>query len=776
MQRNATLISIVGRVILLSVLVATVAGAQSAASIDPLLGADAGGNVFVGPSLPFGMAKPGPDTGDNTSNSGWTAKGDLNGFSQLHVSGTGGAPKYGNILVQPTTGVVAPTHAGSRREEESASAGFYAVTSSRYGVRSEVTTARHTSLYRFTYHGSAGANLLFDVGHILIRDKNRVGRPLNAQMVSAADVRVISATEIEGSVSTVRGWNFQLTPYTVYFYAAVDTPATGFGTWVGDDLHASNRESSYLTPYFLHNLPLVPPPLSTGAWLSFASRPGLVVRLKIGLSFISVTRAKQNATKEVPGFDFDGVHRQAVAAWNNALAPIHLSAANPEEMTKFATAMYHTLLMPVDRSGENPLWSGKTPYYDDFYCLWDTFRTSLPLMTLIDQPRTVAIVQSLIDIQQHEGWLPDGRSGNFSGNTQGGSDADMVLADAFLKHLPGIDWDQAYRAVVQDAENEPEDYLRKGRGDLEEWHNRGYLSLEGTGPDRPGSRTMEYAANDYAIALMARGLHHDRDEGVYLQRAAQWKNLWDSEAVKDTEEGSIRGFIWPRHSDGTWLAPFNAELSGSWHESSFYEGTSWTYSLFVPQDNRGLIEKAGGADAFAKRLDAFFLPGAHGRFDVGNEPGFLSPYLYNWIGKQSRTAFQVRRILQSSYHSGPAGLPGNDDSGAMSSLFVFDKLGFFPVAAQDVYLIGSPFFPESMLKLPNGKTFTIVAHNVSETNLYIASAIWNGKPYNRSWFTNEELMEGGTLTFEMTSAPVHWDTGAPPPSSSDPNKFRVMPR
>ena len=224
-----------------------------------------------------------------------------------------------------------------------------------------------------------------------------------------------------------------------------------------------------------------------------------------------------------------------------------------------------------------------------------------------------------------------------------------------------------------------------------------------------------------------------------------------------------------KHDDGSWKENFDPHLVGTWYQDNFYEAGTWTYSLYVPQDTRGLIEIVGGKDAFEKRLDLFFALGPRGRYryDVGNEPGFLTPYLYNWIGEQSSTAKTIRGILTASYHTGPAGLPGNDDSGAMGSFLVFNQLGFFPVAAQNVYLIGSPTFPRSTITLGNGKTFSIVADNTSPTNVYIAKAMWNGKPYERSWFTHDQLMAGGELKLTMTATPTHWDVGAPPPSMSD---------
>lgn len=716
--------------------------------------------------MPYGLVKPGPDMGASTSNSGWDANGEINGFSQTHVSGTGGAAKYGNVLVQATTGDAAPWQASSPRKEEQTSAGYYSVRLERFHVKAEITASRRVAMYRFTYPESPQSRLLFDVGHALISNKG------GGQLVTASEIKMLSSTEFTGSTSVIRGWNHQNIPYTVYFYAVTSVPASSFGTWQGESLQPGSKEVHYVTPYSITKPPSVGPAVSNGAYATFATKSEEAVLLKVGISFVSTEQAKKNAESEVNGFDFDGTRRANVLAWDKALSPLQISDASEDELTKFSTAMYHTLLMPVDRTGENPLWASSEPYFDDFYTLWDTFRSSNPLITLIDQPAEVKIVRSLIDTQQHEGYLPDGRSGNFTGTTQGGSDADMVLADAYLKHLPGIDWTKGYEGVVKNAEVQPRDYIYEGRGDLAEWKDLGYLSIEGSGPDRPGSRHTEYAANDYAIALMAHGLGHADDEAKYLRRAAQWKNLWDADAVDHTEAGDVRGFIWPKHKDGSWKTPFDSHLSGTWNKDNFYEGTSWTYSLYVPQDVRGLIEKAGGNDAFVHRLDLFFTlsptqQGRNYRYDVGNEPGFLSPYMYNWAGRQDRTADTIRKILAQSYKTGKRGIPGNDDSGAMSSFFVFGKMGFFPVAAQTTYLIGSPAFPRMVLRLPNGKSFTVVAKNLSATNGYIANAKWNGKTYTRNWFTHDELMQGGTLVLEMSAKATHWDTGAPPPSMSD---------
>lgn len=758
------------------VLVAAVAPihAQNSSEIDPMLGAANGGNVFVGPTLPFGLAKPGPDYGDNEGNSGWKANGNLNGFSQLHVSGTGGGPKYGNILLQPMMGTADPAHSSAPRKDEHAEVGYYSVILGSSGIRAEVTTARRTPVYRFTYPGTGERTLLVDVGHLLMRRHDSPHRYPESQVVYSTNVQVLSRTEIAGVQASVMGWNIQTVPMNVYFYLVTDTPAITSGTWEdGKAIQPGVKTASYKMPFTMSTLPKHAPPIvSTGAYLTFAAGEKPVI-VKVGVSFVSIEQAKKNAISEVSGFDFDDTRRASVAAWDKQLSRIKIEGGTADERQQFATGLYHSMLMPVDRTGENPLWQSTTPYYDDFYCIWDTFRSSTPLLTLLDPKRVSDILKSLLEIQDHDRFFLDGRSGNFAGRTQGGSDAEMMFTDAFVKHLAGLDWSRVYRAMVHDADVESTDPIRYGRGDMEDWKHLGYLSIENSDPagghDRPGSRSMEYAANDYAVALMARGLHHDEDGNKFADRAENWKKLWDADAVDHTEGGDVKGFIWMRHSDGRWKENFDPHLVGTWYGDNFYEATTWTYSLYVPQDVRGLIQTAGGASAFRRRLDLFFAPDTVGRYryDVGNEPGFLAPYLYNWIGKQSSTAKTIRAILPASYHTGPSGLPGNDDSGAMGSFLVFNQMGFFPVAAQDFYLIGSPTFPRTTIILSNGKAFSIVAENTSPTNIYVTNATWNGKPYHRSWFTHDQLMAGGELRLTMASKPVRWDTGTPPPSMSD---------
>ncbi len=718
---------------------------QPARLVDPFLGAAGGGNVFPGPVVPFGMIKPGPDmarpNGFNP-NAGWDTTDAILGFSQTHVSGTGGGDKYGNVLVTPTSGAPSPLDSSSARTDEKASAGYYAVTLARYRVRAEISAARRSAIYVFHFPAGKPANLLFNVGHCLV---SGVATGEN-QSISGSRIKVLSPTQMEGSTSVTGGWNKQPNSYTVYFYAVTDSPAQTWGTWTGSELDEDAKEA------------VGPAKTSNGAWLQFAAAGARTVRMKIGISFLSVEQARRNVAAEIPGFDLEKVHAAAVAAWNQALSKVDIAGETPEQAQAFYTALYHAMLMPTDRTGENPLWQSSEPYYDDYYAIWDIFRSSAPLLTLIAPQRETDIVRSLINIYEHDGWLPDARSGNYNGRTQGGSNAEFMLTDAYVKGLKGIDWKQALAAEIHDAEVPPSDHFKEGRGGLEDWHKLGYASLEGT--DRPGSVSMEYAADDFEIALLAKGLGDTAAYRTYLARSGNWQNLWDA----DLSDGGFTGFIRPRHRDGSWLTPFTAMDSCSWNGKTFYEGNSWTYSFFVPQNGAGLIAKMGGPATFVKRLDAFFdVPR---RYDVGDEPGFLTPYLYIWAGRPDKTDARVRQIIAAHFGTGLKGLPGNDDSGAMSSWYAFGQMGIFPNAGQPVYLIGSPAFPRTTLHLAGGKNFTIEARNLSAANIYVVAATLNGKPLDRAWLRHSEITAGGTLVLTMDSRPAHWGERNPPPSTA----------
>ena len=705
--------------------------------VDPRIGSEGLGRTFPGPSMPYGMAKPGPD-GVSMPNAGWDPMPELiKGFSQTHVSGTGGGQKYGNILIQPflegvketapigaqgkngarnQVRLLMPNHSiasipvlPQKRAQEKISLGYYSCTYEN-GIQTEITTSERCALYRFSFHHVGGMiddalyinkvkpALLIDVASFLgmdtIPDKRETQQYVNSH------VERLNAKVLRGW-STVRGgWN-NGGPYTVYFYIMSDVP---FGNvTVNDSLYAIAHLSE------------------------------TKVNVKVGISFVSMEKAQQNVIQD----SFDEQLLKLRKAWNEKLRKIEITGTDKQKRM-FYTGIYHTMLMPVDKSGENPHFAA-TPYYDDYYAIWDTYRTSMPLLTLIDEDRQRDMVNSLLNIYQHDGYMPDARSGNWNGRTQGGSNAEIVIADAYAKGMSGIDYELALQAMMKDAEVPPTDAEKHGRGGLKEYNSLGYLPY---GIDRAGNRTVEYSYDDWCIAQVAKGLHHPDLYEKYIKRSGNWRNLWRS----DYEWQGMRGFIMPRDAAGRWLdsvpwgkskvyhpqIPYRPNTKVApwylpWWSTFFYEALSAEYSLSIPHDVPGLIEACGGKDAFIKRLDTFF---ANKHYNVANEPSFLTPYLYHWVGRPDLSVERINQIISDNYDDTPNGLPGNDDSGAMSSWLVFNMMGIYPVAGQNLYLVGSPMIPSYIIHLPNGKKLKVIA---------------KGEEWKASSLTHQQLLEGGTL-------------------------------
>lgn len=717
--------------------------------VDPRIGSEGLGRVFIGPSCPYGMVKPSPDC-TPSPNSGWLPMPErVDGFAQVHVSGTGGGPKYGNVLVTPFGNGMDRVNHYDYREYETIRLGYYDTQFKQNGIRTEITTANRASFYRFTYPEDSLKSLAVDAGFFL--GENPVPDAREAQQFVGSEIQVLSDHEVAGYTRIRGGWN-NGKAYTVYFYAETDRPFVQSLTWKGNRI--TEAQSQYDSAE------------KTGALLRFAKNDK-VVQLKVGISFLSMQKAKFNAHSEIPHWSFEKVHQDLLGQWEQLFQKIEIDPSTPlAKKRMFYTGLYHTMLMPVDRTGENPLWSDPEPYYDDFYAIWDTYRSSSPLITLIDPKREADIVRSLVNIYKRDGYMPDARSGNSNGRTQGGSNAEIVIADAFVKGLRGIDYELALEAMLKDATVPPGgNEEAEGRGGLIPYLELGYIPH---GIDRAGNRTVEYSYCDYAIALVAKGLGKEDLYQRYLKQSENWKNLWRS----DYEHEGAKGFIMPRDKEGNWLdsIPFGhstrmqpkfkytpVTFEGPWYtpwwSMFFYEASSWEYSLSIPHDVPGLIEKCGGAADFEKRLDIFFDKGF---FNVNNEPSFLTPCLYHWLGKPWRSSDRIREIIAKNYNDGPVGLPGNDDSGAMSSWLAFHMIGLYPNAGQDYYLIHTPLLTSTTFHLEGGKEFKVVAEGLSDKNCYIQGVTLNGKDYPYSVLRHKDIMAGGELVLKMGKKPGSW--------------------
>jgi predicted alpha-1,2-mannosidase len=723
--------------------------------IDPLIGSEGQGNVFIGPSCPFGMVKPGPDN-NSDSNSGYSpdTMRAIYGFSQTHVSGTGGGPKYGNISVMPFSNNFSQIEQQSLRTQQETEVGYYGVTLKKHKIRVEVTASPKVAYYTFNFVANGTAGIKIDCGKFLGEEPIPDAR--EAQQFVGSEIEIISNTEIRGYSRIRGGWN-NGSAYTVYFYAVLDKPFSSCGTWKGNSIFPTVR--SQVDSYE-----------KTGAFMLFNEDDNL--QMKVGISFVSTLKAKQNIETEIPHWDFKKVLNETQAKWEQLVSRIEIDKTSTEDQkTMFYTALYHTMLMPVDRTGENPLWTA-TPYYDDFYAIWDTYRTSSPLITLISPKRQVDVVNAMLNIYKYDGYLPDARSGNCNGRTQGGSNAEVVIADAYVKGLPGISYGTALKAMLKDATIPPGGNEEKeGRGGVTDYNRLGYVSNEFV---RAGNRTLEYAFNDYCLAVVAKGLNRMGEYHRFMAQSENWKNLW-----RDVEDHGSRGFIMPRDAAGKWIDSIQCDMSEGrqsyihytplaqdwpncvcWWCGFLYEASSWEYSLSVPHDVPGLIEKCGGKVAFQKRLDTFFN---NGYYNVGNEPSFLSPCLYHWIGRPDLSNDRIRSIIEKYYNASHNGIPGNDDSGAMSSWLAFHIIGLYPNAGHSYYLINSPLVKQTVFNFEDGRKFTITARNFSPKNHYIKAATLNGKPFDQAWIEHADMVAGGELLLEMDAKPSGWGSEKLPP-------------
>ncbi len=727
-------------------------------AVDPFLGVDGGGNTLPGPYLPFGMVRVGPDCGNLRSNSGYTG-GPVMGFSQVHISGSGGGAKYGNVLFRPTVGELDVQKPAGNRKSESATVGLYDTTLDS-GVRVELSASRRAGFHRYTYPKGTQGHVVLDLGSVLSMYENAG----EGQTVLATETRILAPDTVQGRVIVQGGWNIGA-PYTVYFSAKLNRQPEESGVWGPVGIYPGCTRG--VTTVKEHG----------GAFFSFDTAQDNQVLLKIGISYINCEKARQNRDEEIPQWDFDQVVSDNRAAWNRELGRITLEGATGDQQRMFYTALYHIFSMPTDRTGDNPLWTSPEPYYDDFFALWDTYRSSFPLFALIAPSRSSHIIRSLVDTYRHEGWMPEARSGNDNGRVQGTTSGDFLIADAILKGVEGIDYQAAYQAMRKNAEvpTGPCDQRFFGRGNVDVFHQLGYIPAD---CERSGSRTVDYAVNDFAVAQVAAKLGKTEDAGKYAKSSKNWRNGWQA----DKEDDGVKGFIMPRNRDGSFVdvSPTQAPMvatdrkdpyvawsqhpshpGGSGSEPNiYYEGNSWIYSLAAHHDVAGLIELCGGKDKFLQRLDTYFAK----YHQCENEPGFFSHCLYVYAGRPDKTAEATRKIC-ARFNPGRSGIPGNDDSGAMSSWLAFNMMGFYPNVGQDIYIITAPQLPKVVIHLENGKDFTIIAKGVSDKNIYVASATLNGHPLDRPWFRHSEIANGGTLEFQMSDQPTDWGCNNLPPST-----------
>lgn len=661
------------------------------------------------------------------------------------------------------------------------------------GITAEMTVAHKTALYRFTFplgDASGGGNSSSSDGvhPLVLLDLTDLWQSRQNASISVDP----TSGRMTGNGTFLP--SFGAGSYQMFF--CVDFSLQGAiyetGVWVNNRAGPEPKDL-YVTRGF--NLFF----LEAGGYARFSSLPNNTLLARMGMSFVSSAQACSNAEAEIPSPEtaFEGLVENAQNAWREKLSPVAVTPGGASEdlQTSFWSGMYRAMMSPQNYTGENPKWDSGIPYFDSYYCIWDSFRVQHPLLTILDPNAQTQMVNSLLDIYQHEGWLPDCHMSLSNGWTQGGSNADNVLVDAYVKNLStSIDWSLALDAIIQDAEVEPLEWSKQGRGGLTSWKNLDYIPYLDYDPvgfgtnSRSISRTLEYSYNDFCLASLAQGLGQTDLYNKYFARSTNWQNLWRADqtsSINDTDTG-FTGFFQPKYNNGTWgfqdpIACSN--VAGSFcslttNPSETFEASIWQYQFLVPQDIATLISLMGGEEAFLDRLDYFHTSGLA---DISNEPVFSTVYLYHYAGRPGRSTERIHTYIPGSFTATDAGLPGNDDSGAMGSFLFFSMAGLFPVAGQNVYLLSAPFFESVSLTHPvTGKTATIrvtSGWDADYQSIYIQNATVNGQAWSKSWIGHEFFTEGWTVELSLgTNESTSWGTavGDRPPSYTASMTSRLM--
>lgn len=664
--------------------------------VDPFIGTGGHGHVFLGANVPFGLVQLGP----SQVVKGWDwcsgyhySDSTLLGFSHTHLSGTG-IGDLGDVLFFPTTdrGLT-----GTRfsHDNETARPGYYSVRLDDAGVDVELTATTHAGLHRYSFPAQDTAyvkvNLAYGIGW---------DRPVETHMELSGD-SVLSGYRYS------TGW---ARDQKIYFYARFSRPV--IGSEIDDTL----------------------------AVCMFAPSAEPLIA-EVGLSANSVERAAANLYAEVGDADFDTVKEQADKMWNENLARVTISTPSDRDRCVFYTSLFHTMTAPVTFSDVE---ESQKRY--SIFSLWDTYRAAHPMYTLLFPEMQSDIAATFMDIYKAQGKLPVWHLHGNETDCMVGNPGVIVLGDLTLKGF--VDDSQAAYEAMKGSVMRDERSL----GMLKKY---GYIPFDLEGCEESVAKGLEYAIADDAVARVGAVL--GIADTVFTARGQAYRRYFDPAT------GFMRGLDSNGHFRSGEFDPF-----ATTHRADDYcEGNAWQYVWLVPHDPHGLIGLFPSEDAFVAKLDSLFvvegnlgdnaspdISGLIGQYAHGNEPSHHVVYLYNYAGKPYKAAPLLRRVLTELYRDEPDGLCGNEDVGQMSAWFVLSSMGIYQVEpAGGKYVIGSPLFDSATIHLPGGKEFTVTAKNNSPQNIYVQSAILNGRPYTKSYIGFSDIVGGGELQLVMGDTP-----------------------
>lgn len=702
--------------------------------VNPIIGTAGHGHTYPGATVPFGMIQLSPDNGISAWDwcSGYNYADSLvAGFSHLHLSGTG-IGDLNDVLIMPTTKTIELTKQVKNRNDipylskyshskETASPGYYSVYLETPKVFAEFTTTKRSGYHRYTFEKDAVQSLVLDLGFTINWDK-----PTETAMQLEDEYTLTGYRHSTGWAKNQK----------VFFFIKFSKPVSK-SVWIADGKKVADKAKGE----------------KTATQLFFAPQGSSELNVKVALSSVSIANAKENLDAEN---NFDSVKQEAATLWSKNLSKIEVQTPIDSLKEIFYTALYHTQIAPVtfsDKNGDCRLQNDSIVKANDFtvystLSLWDTFRAEQPLLTLVSPDRVVDIIKSMLLYYDEHKRLPVWTLYGNETNCMTGYHAIPVIVEAYLKGIRNFDAEKAFDAMKATM-------MQNDRG-LNFYKKYGYIPHEKL--DESVTISLEYAYDDWCVAQMAKALDKDDDYALFMKRSASYKHFFDAQT----------GFMRGKSVKGKWNTPFDPKRSNHREHTDYTEGNAWQHSWFVLHDVPNFIKLHGGKEAFAKRLEQLFvesseitgdnvsvdISGLIGQYAHGNEPSHHIPYLFNFVAQPWRTQYWVREILKSQYNTTAEGLSGNEDCGQMSAWYVFGAIGLYPFnPASGNYEITSPIFEKTILQLPLGKTFTIIAENTSDKNRYIQSATLNGEKFNQTTISHTTIMKGGELKFIMAATP-----------------------
>ncbi|KJD35083.1 alpha-mannosidase [Tamlana sedimentorum] len=690
--------------------------------VNTFTGTDGPGNTYPGAVVPFGMVQLSPDNGLP----GWDRiagyfypDSTIAGFSHTHLSGTGAGDMY-DLLVMPlnskftkslTPEAAYRPYSKFSHDKEEASPGYYTVDLLSSGIKAELTTTARVGFHQYTFPKDDNSQIILDLGYSLNWDK-----PMETKITIEDNQTIVGYRKSKGWAADQR----------VYFVMQFSKPFDKAQLFNKSEEINADSVAGQFTKIVAH----------------YKTSDNEKIKVKVALSSASIAGARKNLEAELPHWDFEKTVAEADAIWEKQLSKITIEGTKAQKEL-FYTNMYHVFLTPslhsdVDGAykgadGKNHVANGYNKY--DTFSLWDTFRATHPLYTIISQKETEDMVKSFLSHYDETGLLPVWSLAGNETNMMIGYHAVPVIVDAYFKGIP-MDAEKALEACIASANED-------GR-QIDLYKKLGYVPTGEHHENWSVSKTLEYAYNDWCIAKLAKALGHVEANKVFTKRADNWRNLYDTEST----------FFRPKDDQGHFISEFSAKA----YTKEFCESNAWQYFWFVPHNIDGL-EQAVGKEQFAVKLDSMFtyypekedkLPifstGMIGQYAHGNEPSHHVAYLYNEIGQPWKTQEMVRKIIKTQYSTKPDGYCGNEDCGQMSAWLVFSSMGLYPInPAEAVYSLTSPTVTSATINLENGKAFKITTENQSPENKYIQSMLLNGEPYNALTITHQDIIDGGNL-------------------------------